>query len=280
MADCARTCAGAPRTASSIACCGNISRPSSRRRGHAAARACPPSPSGSFASFSHAASWRAASPGSVATAAGTRSWSRSRPRGGVLSIMLREAHGRPGSSPRRRRFRWSARPAVGSHVAPPAPLRPRLGRGASVVGRVATGPRAGQPVMRIGRASDATLITSGGERHAHAGGFDLHANVAVFRATATGSSTCVATCFGRRWLRMLCRRPAKAPGIADPLMRPGSMVRVFPARRQRPPSDIVALRQPGRLSWLSPRSKAPSLTRRRCRAASGRPAPDRRSGCR
>ena len=51
--------------------------------------------------------------------------------------------------------------------------------GASVVGRVATGPRAGQPVMRISRASDATLITSGGERHAHAGGFDLHANVAV-----------------------------------------------------------------------------------------------------
>jgi hypothetical protein len=51
--------------------------------------------------------------------------------------------------------------------------------GASVVGRVATGPRAGQPVMRIGRASDAALVTSGGERQANAGGFDLHANVAV-----------------------------------------------------------------------------------------------------
>jgi hypothetical protein len=33
--------------------------------------------------------------------------------------------------------------------------------------------------MRIGRASDAALVTSGGERQAHAGGFDLHANVAV-----------------------------------------------------------------------------------------------------
>ena len=46
--------------------------------------------------------------------------------------------------------------------------------GTSVVGRIATGPRAGQPVVRIGRASDATLVSSGGERHAHADGFDFH----------------------------------------------------------------------------------------------------------
>ncbi|MGH7822585.1 MAG: transposase zinc-binding domain-containing protein, partial [Candidatus Binatia bacterium] len=51
--------------------------------------------------------------------------------------------------------------------------------GASVVGRIASGPRAGQPVLRIGRDSDATLVTSGGGRHAHVDGFDLHANVAV-----------------------------------------------------------------------------------------------------
>ncbi len=52
-------------------------------------------------------------------------------------------------------------------------------RGASVVGRVATGPRAGQRVLRLGADPNAPRVTSGGPRHAHSVGFDLHANVAV-----------------------------------------------------------------------------------------------------
>ncbi len=51
--------------------------------------------------------------------------------------------------------------------------------GASVLGRIATGRRAGQPVLRVGRRRDAPLVTLGGERQAHVDGFDLHANVAV-----------------------------------------------------------------------------------------------------
>ncbi|MBI2963887.1 MAG: transposase zinc-binding domain-containing protein, partial [Deltaproteobacteria bacterium] len=51
--------------------------------------------------------------------------------------------------------------------------------GASVLGRIATGRRAGQPVLRVGRHRGAPLVTLGGERQAHVGGFDLHANVAV-----------------------------------------------------------------------------------------------------
>jgi hypothetical protein len=52
-------------------------------------------------------------------------------------------------------------------------------RGASVIGRVATGPRAGHVVMRLGGDPTAPVVTTGGRRHAHVEGFDLHANVAV-----------------------------------------------------------------------------------------------------
>jgi hypothetical protein len=45
---------------------------------------------------------------------------------------------------------------------------------ASVLGRVASGPRAGQLVMR----PTAPLVTTAGPRHADLEGFDLHANVA------------------------------------------------------------------------------------------------------
>jgi len=50
-------------------------------------------------------------------------------------------------------------------------------RGASVLGRVATGPRAGQRVMRLGSDPGAVAVTTGGPRHAHLDGFDLHAAV-------------------------------------------------------------------------------------------------------
>jgi hypothetical protein len=52
-------------------------------------------------------------------------------------------------------------------------------RGASVLGRVVTGPRAGHLVMRIGCDPASPVVTTGGPRHAHLEGFDLHANVAV-----------------------------------------------------------------------------------------------------
>ena len=52
-------------------------------------------------------------------------------------------------------------------------------QGAAVTGRVATGPRAGRTVMRVGRDLYAAPITSTGPLHAHLDGFDLHAAVAV-----------------------------------------------------------------------------------------------------
>ena len=51
--------------------------------------------------------------------------------------------------------------------------------GAAVLGRVATGPRAGQKVIRIGHDPAAAAIVASGPLQAASGGFDLHANVAV-----------------------------------------------------------------------------------------------------
>ena len=51
--------------------------------------------------------------------------------------------------------------------------------GASVLGRVATGRRAGLPVLRVGCDPNAEWVFSSGPRHAHIEGFDLHAGVAV-----------------------------------------------------------------------------------------------------
>jgi Putative transposase len=51
--------------------------------------------------------------------------------------------------------------------------------GASVFGRIATGARAGEMALRVGRRSDATLRAAIAERQAHLGGFDLHAGIAV-----------------------------------------------------------------------------------------------------
>ena len=50
---------------------------------------------------------------------------------------------------------------------------------ASVQGRIALGPRAGARLIAVGRDPDARWVTSGGPRHAHLDGFDLHGNVAV-----------------------------------------------------------------------------------------------------
>ena len=51
--------------------------------------------------------------------------------------------------------------------------------GASVIGRVATGPRAGHQGLRLGTDATAPVVSSAGPRHAYRAGFDLQANVAV-----------------------------------------------------------------------------------------------------
>jgi len=77
-------------------------------------------------------------------------------------------------------------------------------RGASVIGRVATGPRAGQLIMRLGSDPTAEVVTTGGPRHAHREGFDLHANAAV----PVGD---------RKRLERLCRYVLRPPVAQDAL---------------------------------------------------------------
>lgn len=67
---------------------------------------------------------------------------------------------------------------AGDPLALDSPALAQIG-GASVLGRVATGPRAGRRVLRLGADPKAAVLTTGGPRHAHSAGFDLHANVAV-----------------------------------------------------------------------------------------------------
>ena len=83
-------------------------------------------------------------------------------------------------------LRWLGRrglgpEAEGSRVDPVAEESPVLAglSSASVQGRVALGPRAGARSLALGRDPEAEWVTSGGPRHAHIEGFDLHANVAV-----------------------------------------------------------------------------------------------------
>jgi hypothetical protein len=56
---------------------------------------------------------------------------------------------------------------------------------ASILGRVALGPRAGARVWRVGDDPDAPWVLSTAPRHAHLAGFDRHANVAVPAADRT-----------------------------------------------------------------------------------------------
>jgi hypothetical protein len=57
--------------------------------------------------------------------------------------------------------------------------------GASIQGRIALGPRAGARVSRLGDDPDGRWVLSAAPRHAHLGGFDLHANVVVPAADRT-----------------------------------------------------------------------------------------------
>jgi hypothetical protein len=78
---------------------------------------------------------------------------------------------------------------------------------ASVAGRVATGPRAGKPVQRLGDRIDVEdLPVSKGECCANVGGVSLHANVAV-------------PARDRRRLERLCRYVARPPVATDRLSR-------------------------------------------------------------
>jgi len=52
-------------------------------------------------------------------------------------------------------------------------------QGAAVLGRVATGPRAGGRVVRVGRDATATMVTSSGPLQAESEGFNLPAGLAV-----------------------------------------------------------------------------------------------------
>jgi Putative transposase/Transposase zinc-binding domain len=82
---------------------------------------------------------------------------------------------------RRLRRRGLSPDAEGSRHDPVAEESPVLAglSSASVQGRVALGPRAGARSLALGRDPEAEWVTSGGPRHAHVEGFDLHANVAV-----------------------------------------------------------------------------------------------------
>ena len=70
--------------------------------------------------------------------------------------------------------------------------------GASVVGRVATGPRAGHLVLRLGADATVPVVSRAGPRHAHLEGFDLHADTAVRAGD-------------RRRLERLCRYVLRPP---------------------------------------------------------------------
>ena len=77
-------------------------------------------------------------------------------------------------------------------------------QGASVLGRVATGPRAGRWVMRLGSDPRAPVVITSGPRQAHLHGFDLHANTAVGAGDRTK-------------LERLCRYVLRPPLARDAL---------------------------------------------------------------
>jgi hypothetical protein len=77
-------------------------------------------------------------------------------------------------------------------------------QGASVLGRVVTGPRAGRWVVRLGRDPRADVVISGGRRQAHMRGFDLHTDTAVREGE-------------RDRLERLCRYVLRPPLAGDAL---------------------------------------------------------------
>ncbi len=123
-------------------------------------------------------------------------------------------------------------------------------QGASVVGRVATGPRAGRWVVRLGRDPRAEVVIGRGRRQAHQRGFDLHADTAVGEGE-------------RDRLERLCRYVLRPPlaGDALELTEDGKVL----LRLRRPWSDgTYAIRfEPSelleRLAAMIPRPRANQL---------------------
>jgi len=107
--------------------------------------------------------------------------------------------------------------------------------GASVAGRIATGPRAGQRVLRVGdRIDPKALPALEGERCASARGVSLHANVAV-------------PARDRRRLERLCRYVARPPVATERLSRlPGGRLLYRLKHRWRDGTTHVVF-EPGEL---------------------------------
>jgi hypothetical protein len=91
--------------------------------------------------------------------------------------------------------RWPDEEAGSDPFAAQAPLFAQA-VAASLQGRVALGPRAGQPVRRLRSAAAATAT---GRRSAPLEGFSLHADVAVPPRRRDQLDDCAATSCGRRW---------------------------------------------------------------------------------
>ncbi len=106
----------------------------------------------------------------------------------------------------RRGLALDADPEEVDPLARDAPLLAAL-YSASVRGRIATGPRAGQAVLRFGDRIDVEQFpASGGQRCANIGGVSLHANVAV-------------PARDRMRLERLCRYAARPPLATERLSR-------------------------------------------------------------
>jgi putative transposase len=131
-----------------------------------------------------------------------------------------------------------------SHESDPDQLRlycPVLAeiQGAAVAGRVATGPRAGARVQRLGREPAVTGITVNGALHAHIEGFDLHAAV-----TAPAGD--------RARLEHLCRYVLRPPIAQDALdLAPDGSVLVRLRRAFRDGTRVIRLEPPEFLEKLA-----------------------------
>jgi hypothetical protein len=119
--------------------------------------------------------------------------------------------------------------------------------GAAVVGRVATGPRAGHRVLRLGTGAAAPAVSSAGPRHAHRAGFDLHADTAVRAGD-------------RRRLERLCRYVLRPPLAQEALALTAQGQVVLRLRRPWRDGTRAIRFEPGelleKLAALVPRPRA------------------------
>jgi hypothetical protein len=141
-----------------------------------------------------------------------------------------------------------ADPLEADPLAEEQPLLAQL-YGASVAGRIATGRRAGQRVLRVGDCIDPEVLPAfDGERCASASGVSLHANVAVPTRD-------------RRRLERLCRYVARPPvaterlsRLEDPVPPQAPLARRHDPRRLRAAGARREARGPGAAAALPPRA--------------------------